>query len=312
MAGTYAHIILADSLCRQQDSIPDLPSSIRQALTYHRSFCKFGAVGPDCPYAVLSTGATGYAKLMHYHRTADFVRFAIPKIHPMNFGRSNTRKCLAWILGYAAHLVTDLTVHPVIARKFGAYAASSRNRKRHRLCELHQDAYLFRREFGTDIVGSDFLRFSEFDACAEGGNLHKLSRPIAGLWTHCLNAYPRTETRKYVRLPKASLKLDVWYATFVKVFRDVVTKGNPFLQDLAIGYPHSSAVDSVYTRKLPTASGVEIDYDGLFDHARENVKQAWRELALALDSNQPELFTLKNASLDSGLDDATGQPVFVV
>jgi hypothetical protein len=312
MAGTYAHIILVDSLCRQPDSIPDLPASIRHALKNYRPFCKLGAVGPDCPYAVQSTGATGYANLMHYLRTADFVRFAIPRIYGMNFGFCDTRKCIAWIFGYAAHLVTDLTIHPVISRKFGAYAASSRNRKRHRLCELNQDAYLFQRDFGSDIVGSDFLRFSEFGECAEGGNLHKLSRPIAALWAFCLNAYPRPETKKYVRLPKESLKLNVWYATFVKVFRDVLTKGNAFLQDQAIGYPHSSKVDAAYISDLPTASGGKITYDELFGDARENVRHAWRELALALDSNQPAQFTLPNANLDTGLADATGRPVFVV
>ncbi len=122
MAGTYAHIILASSLCRERALLNQFPASIRAALKNYEPFCKLGSVGPDCPYVVGSTGATGYANVMHYVRTADFVRIAVPRIYSMNFALSETRACLAWIFGYAAHLVMDLIFHPVVSRT-GQYVA---------------------------------------------------------------------------------------------------------------------------------------------------------------------------------------------
>ena len=41
-------------------------------------------------------------------------------------------------------------------------------------------------------------------------------------------------------------------------------------------------------------------------------QDTWGSLAEALDSNKPDLFKLPNANLDTGLADASGQPVFVV
>ena len=77
MAGTYAHIILADSLCKESELIGEFPTSIREALRKYARFCKLGSVGPDCPYVVGSTGATGYANVMHYVRPADFVHMRV-------------------------------------------------------------------------------------------------------------------------------------------------------------------------------------------------------------------------------------------
>ncbi len=312
MAGTYAHIILASSLGQDTSLLNEFPASIRLALKNCGPFCKLGSVGPDCPYVVGTTGATGYANVMHYARTADFVRIAIPRIYSMNFALTDTRACLAWIFGYTAHLVMDLTFHPVISRKFGAYAASAQNRKKHRLCELHQDVFLFHERFGLEIVGSDFLKFSRFAQCSQDGNIHKLSRPIRDLWTYCLEQQPREATKPYVRLPKESLKPDVWYATFVNVFQNVVTKGNTFLQGLGFGYPRLRDLDRAYTESLPSASGSKISYTELFNLAANNARVYWRQLALALDNNQPESFTLQNGSLDTGLADSTGRPVFLV
>jgi len=312
MAGTYAHIILADTLCHNESLSRKFPTAIRQALKNHRPFCKFGAIGPDCPYVVGSTGATQFANFMHYLRTADFVRYAIPKIYEMNFGSSDARACIAWIFGYTAHLVTDMTMHPVISRKFGAYSASARNRKKHRLCELNQDVYITNERLGVEVVGSNFMRISEFGACAAPGNRRHLHPAIKRLWAYILDQYPRSETKKYVRLPKQSLQLDVWYATYMNIFDNVVTKGNGFLKHLGLGYPRLAEVDRVYIEGLPTADGSTVGYDYLFEKALENVAASWLELSAALDVGNKELFTLKNGNLDTGLADVGGQLIFVV
>ena len=312
MAGTFAHIILADTLCREDALISKLPTAIQQALRNYRPFSKLGAVGPDCPYVVGSTGATQFANFMHYLRTADFVRYAIPKIYEMNFGSSDAGACIAWIFGYTAHLVTDMTIHPVVSRKCGDYSASAQNRKKHRLCELNQDVYITNKRLGVEVVASDFLKISELDYCAAPRNQHHLNPAIKALWTYILEQYPRSQTKEYVRLPKQSLLPDVWYATYVNVFDNVVTKGNGFLKHLGFGYPRLAEVDRGYIDGLRIADGSTVDYDYVFERALENVRASWLELSAALDAGNKDLFTLKNGSLDTGLADAGGQPIFLV
>ena len=225
MAAAYAHIILVDRLCRDRiDDIPNLTPSMRTALQNYTPFCKLGAVSPDCPYVVGNTGATGYANVMHYLRTADFVRYAIPRIVSMNFGQSDTRACLAWIFGYAAHLVTDLTIHPVISRKFGDYALSSQNKLVHRICELHQDVHLYSQCSQGEIHGSDFYGFSTLKECTVNGNINKPSPAIRDLWTYILQQYPSEEVTQYLRLPKTSLDPTNWCATYLNIFEHIVTQ----------------------------------------------------------------------------------------
>jgi hypothetical protein len=114
MAGPYAHLILVDRLCQNQaqlDSIPNLTSSMRSALENYTPFCKLGAVSPDCPALVGNTGATGYCNVMHYLRTADFVRYAIPRINSMNFGLGPKSGDCAWV----QHMVKSMA--PKTGRK---------------------------------------------------------------------------------------------------------------------------------------------------------------------------------------------------
>jgi hypothetical protein len=127
-----------------------------------------------------------------------------------------------------------------------------------------------------------------------------------------LEQYPRSETKEYVRLPKQSLSPDVWYATYLNVFENVVTKGNGVLKHLGFGYPRLAEVDRAYIDALPIADGTTVAYDYVFEKALENVRASWLELSTALDAGNKELFTLKNASLDTGLADLGGQPIFVV
>ena len=117
-------------------------------------------------------------------------------------------------------------------------------------------------------------------------------------------------TKKYVRLPAESLKPNVWYATYLNVFENLLTKG--CLEDQALGYPRSSKLKSKYLEALPTATGGSVDYDSLFQTMLRNIRSTWDTLSAALDSSDPALFTLPNANLDTGLADATGKLVFAV
>jgi len=93
-----------------------------------------GAVNPDYPYLALGdSGAAAWADEMHYNHTVAMMHSGIKHIHDIS--DNNARgKCIAWLLGYAAHVTTDVTIHPIVQLKVGPY---EQNKKGHRVCEMN-------------------------------------------------------------------------------------------------------------------------------------------------------------------------------
>ncbi len=307
MPAQLAHIALVNSICTPEvlATFPNLAPSIRTALgPKYLPFCRLGAVSPDCPAVVGSTDATGWNDIMHYLRPADLVRYGIPKVLEMSFAETTTRSCIAWLFGYTAHLVTDLTVHPIVMARVGPYS-NKKNRSAHRRCEFDQDAYIFSKLYHREIVDTDFLDFTGLAVCGVKGSTHRLNPAVADLWTYCLRQYPRSETKKYVSLPNQSLQPDIWFATYVNLMDHFATKDSAIVRSLGFGYRRSQDVDPTYIRNLPIPNSTQtINYDDLFEKTRQNLIQAWRQLAAALANESADLFTLANADLDTGQDTA--------
>jgi hypothetical protein len=311
MAGQFAHISLVDTVCTPEglDSVANLIPSVRSALENNRPFCRLGAVSPDCPSVVGATDATGWSGVMHYVRPAEFIRYAIPRILQMSFNTVEARACIAWIFGYTAHLVADYTIHPIVAELVGPYS-DKKNRAAHRRCELDQDADIFFKLTGKEILNTDVLDFTRLAQCGVRGNTHKLSPPIADLWAFCLQQYPREETRDYVRLPSKSLNPNVWFATYVNVMDHFATKDSALVRWLGCAYRKSDAVDRSFIESLPVpGSSSTIRYQDLFEKTRHNLIRAWSELAQAFKRDDASLFGLRNANLDTGRDEA-GQYIY--
>jgi len=253
---------------------------------------------------VYQDDATGWNGIMHYVRPADFVRYAMPEIWQMHFNASDTKACIAWLFGYTAHLVADLTIHPIVAELVGPYKIK-KNRPAHRLCEFNQDVYLFFKRNQREVSQIDFLKTTGLAVCSRNGDLHKLHAAIAALWESTLQQYPRPETKEYVRLPKLSLDPDCWFATYLNVMENFATKGSFFAKLFGCSYMKSSEVQPRFINNLPTPKpGETIQYDALFEKTRQNLIQAWRELAEALDKDDTNRFTLANGNLDTGKDES--------
>ena len=313
MAGAFTHLIIVDTLCREKlDSIPNLKGSVRTALSNCTQYCKLGAVSLDCPYFVYNTGATGYGNVMHYLRTADFIRYGVENILTMNFTQTDTRACIAWIFGYAAHIVTDLTLHPLIGKKFGDYSTSSSNQKAHRICELHQDAYLYYKKTGLNIRDVNFLDFSTLLDCSVNQNMNHLNPKIVDLWSQILRKYDPLEVRKYLRLYLKSIQPSNWYASYLNIFQRFVTHGGEYFQHKGMAFPKTKDIDQKYMTNFPKSDGTMICIDDLIAIAMENVLKTWTQLVQVLDKEDIGLFKLANANLDTGLTDNTDEPVFLV
>ena len=319
MAGTFAHIAVVDTLCTTGEvleSIETLTRVMRYALRKYLNFCELGAVSPDCPQLkFLDSSAAAWSKVMHHGKTAEIVRQAVPPVFAMDWRRPATQQCIAWLFGYAAHLVTDMTVHPVLNLKNGTYAE---NPRAHRVFEMNQDVYVFHQRGLGEVTHAEYLSDCGIGTCSSTGDSSKLAPAVARLWTRSLKAVQPAKKTKKAATPTPSRPPEPgeWYHHFVAVLDRFVEEGGRlprflrgFLEAEGLLYPEIGNVRQDCLRNLPTPLGESWHYDELFERILANVKQSWRELGLALDRSRPELFTLPNGDLDTGLDES-GQSVF--
>jgi len=304
MPAQFAHILLVNSICTPEglNAIPTLMPSVRAALQNYVPFCRLGAASPDCPSVVGSTDATGWSYVMHYVRPADFVRCGIGKLLEMSFASADTRACVAWLFGYAAHVVADCTIHPVVEKRVGPYSIK-KNRSPHTRCELDQDVFIFNQISGAEIINTDFLELTRLAECGVNANPRKLNRAVLGLWTSCLQDYERQETKPYVRLPSTSLTPNVWFATYLNLMENVATKAGGFAKLFGMDCRPCAQIDRSYIDNLAVPNSTEpMNYPDVFAKARTNIVQWWGELGQALADDDPDRFTLANANLDTGCD----------
>ncbi len=305
---------LVDTLCRNADvldSIDTLTPVMKRALMEFLNFTELGAVSPDCPSLQLLNGnAEGWCNVMHYWKTADFIRRAVPYVFALDYRLTATQKCLAWLFGYTAHVVTDMTVHPVVSLKVGPY---EKNKRAHRLCEMHQDIYIFHKMGLGEITQAEFLRDCGIASCAAAKDKKKLEPAIVKLWCHCLAGTPLASIRMNsgLKAPTAAPDPDAWFTHYVGLMDKFVEEGGklPLLcraitKAEGLVYPELKELKPTYIKKLKTPFKATMDYDQVFAQAQQSVKQAWRELGQALDRGNAAFFTLANGNLDTGLDEA--------
>ena len=182
MPGAYAHLTLVN-LVREPARLESHgfpPEAIVPVLDYFR-FCELGAISPDYPYLdIAHPDACQWADRMHYQKTGDMVKAGIDLIRKLD-GPSQ-QKTFAWLLGYTSHVVTDVTIHPVVELKVGEY---QKNKGRHRICEMHQDAYIFQRLNIGEIGLAEHLDSGIWGCCAPPGS-GKLDTAVAGTWQRML------------------------------------------------------------------------------------------------------------------------------
>jgi hypothetical protein len=305
MAGPFTHLAVVNVLFQSDGGVAELDKSMRIAVRLFANYCELGAVSPDCPSLVFTdASAKGWGNVMHYWKTSNIIRQAVPFIHEMNYSTRDARKCMAWLFGYTAHVVTDLTVHPVVAKLVGDY---KQNKTKHGQCELNQDAYIFPRMNLGDVTRAEFISDCGIKTCCQAGS-KKLDPVIDSLWKQSLaeikigdinmanGAAPPTK-------PPAPAK---WFAYYVELMDRFAEEGGklPILSRLltnsGLAYPDADKVDMKFVEALPTPTGETIHYQHLFEKAVENTKNAWANLNMALASGVANDFDLPNADLDTG------------
>jgi hypothetical protein len=298
MPGAYAHLTIVNE-ARDTDRLESagVPIPAIQAVLKYLRFCELGAVSPDYPYLdLMDGGSKRWADLMHYERTSAPIQRGIELVRAL---RGEERlMASAWLMGYAAHVATDVTIHPVIELLVGKYAE---NATAHRICELNQDAYIFRRMNLDDVGRSEHLDSGIWGCCdtPDSGVLHPT---ITLMWRQMLSScYPKEYADN-------EPDIDAWHRGFKRVV-DLAEEGRRmplFARHLAVSsgltYPASGHVDMKFISNLKTPHGY-MHYDDLFDKAVAHVDAMWSLIGRAIfESDDSYRTQFRDYDLDTGKD----------
>jgi hypothetical protein len=179
MPGAYAHITavnLARERLEEQEAFPHEGLSI---VFDWLKYIELGAVGPDYPYLDIVDGsmAAAWADAMHWDRTGSRIKVGIRVL--ANMQPSTAReKALAWLLGFTAHVLMDVTLHPMVGIKVGPY---EENKKAHRTCEMNQDTYIFQTRINLKIHYARYLK-DGICRCSDPADEDKIDPDIFYVW----------------------------------------------------------------------------------------------------------------------------------
>ena len=290
MPATFAHMCMvrfASKQCR-------MSSLAAAAIGFNPEYVELGSIGPDYPY--LSAGLPGgedhkrWADKMHYERTGDIIRAGINFLQQMpdktpdgNFGKQ-----LAWLMGYAAHVIGDVTIHPVVEGIVGPYNG---NETAHRICELNQDAFIFSKLNLGEICEVEFVD-SGIKRCQDFNNT------VIPLWEYMVQ---QTHPLEYSNKPP---QFGEWHREYCFLIDHFAEESNRLmiLARFLRGYvfPKSSDVESRYIIDLPTPTGI-MNYQAIFDFAVKNVSDVWETIDRGVMKNDNAFeSTIKNWNLDTG------------
>jgi hypothetical protein len=273
MPGAYAHLTMVN-MAKESAHLEKLNFSnpAASALLKYFKYCELGAVSPDYPYlAIGDITAEKWANLMHYDRTGEVLRAGILRAKVLQ--GDQRERAFAWLLGYSAHVATDVTIHPVVELKVGPYA---QNKKAHRVCEMHQDAYIWGTRMNLGGVGVSKHLASGILRCTEANHPGAVDSTIKELWEHMLRSVHPTEAK--TNPPQ----VDKWHKGFDLVVNSIAGEGHrlfPFARHVAanqgLTYPTFDEVDrKEYIDELKAPPG-PLHYDVIFDHAKHSVGKTW-------------------------------------
>ncbi len=300
MSGGYTHITLAQLAIEEVRNRRAglLHSDAKQALGYWKKFCIVGAVAPDYPYLdIVGSHSSAWADAMHKGRAVVLLRNGVATIRDM--ADDNVRqKCMAWLFGFAAHVATDGTIHPVVNLKVGPY---EQNKTEHRHCEMSQDVYAHKRlnmgalEFNKQIS-------TNVGDSSDVGNPNRMDPDVARLWQDLLTGVYAGASSQL-----GSPKVHDWHNAMRRMMK-LGESGNvlfPFARHVAAnqGLVYPLVPDSQYIQGLKVPGGTTMDFEQLFQKALNNVVELWGWLALSLQNRESPLDTLISWSLDTGIDE---------
>jgi hypothetical protein len=302
MPGAFAHMTMVYR-AKSSPKLERLSRTAHRAISGLTKYAELGAVSPDYPYLSLLDGATEeWADLMHYERTGDMIREGARILRDYSDGVVK-RRCLAWLMGYATHVVTDVTIHPVVKLKVGDYQG---HETEHRVCEMHQDTFIYESLNLGEITDTEHLK-GGICAC---GTSDAIDPDVKALWLGMLKAiHPEV----FARNPP---DIDKWHRNFKFVVDRVADEGGwlpgfvmRFIAGQGLFYFKKELVDLQFVENLDIPGGGKMNYADIFQKAAENVADVWLEISSFVDGGN-EIAMVQNWNLDTGVNQASGDITF--
>src|SRR5208337_1654800 len=239
---------------------------------------------------------------MHYENTGDFVRYGIKNLLTLNGDAFNT--CLAWLCGFATHLVTDSVIHPVVQAIVGPYIFNSGE---HRHCEMTQDSYIFHEiKKGVELAYAEYANF--FSMCSDKSDPNKINSFLNAFWTQTLKETHPTATLYFDKIDP-----DKWHENFlskINTAEDPAPIFRHIAQDNNLAYKITNDITPDEWRlfvnqvKLPGNKTGEFKKDA-FDKAVAAVIDTWNHLFVDIRNKNPDgpAAYIKNWDLDTGVNE---------
>lgn len=166
MPAFAAHILIAKDIY----PIPNIPDS-----EDNNRYFLLGSLGPDLPYYknVFGSAIGTYFEEKYnpespgyYTGHADYFHSLMPNVFPMKMlevikkdkdPKTQPEK-LSFALGYLTHMAADHHIHPVVETYAGPFYSSGNSRKRHRMLEVYQDIFLYKKKYPKKVFFQEDFR----------------------------------------------------------------------------------------------------------------------------------------------------------
>jgi hypothetical protein len=300
MSGAYTHITMAQKAIEDATFHREglLHEDAKLALGYFQKFCIVGSLAPDYPYldivdSLVNGNSASWADDVHHGGSVEVLRSSVIAIRDITDIQAR-RKCIAWLFGFASHMATDGTIHPVVNLKVGEYIT---HKSEHRCCEMHQDVYCHKQ---LNLGAVDFNQQVSFNvrSTSDPKKNDRFDADVAGLWRNSLlAAYPG----------KPEPNVHGWHSAMYRMMLIAETGGSmlfPFARHVAAneGLVYPVRAENQFIKGLAVPGGTKMDFDILFNKAKDNVLELWGWLAQSLQGKPSPLDTLESWSLDTGED----------
>jgi hypothetical protein len=294
MAGTFTHFMV----CHMAKRDALLDSLLRGILNANTGFLLLGAVSPDLPY-LAPHGTINWANVMHYEKTNAIVITGHDVLKNEWQSRTPVHEAiLAWLMGYVSHLIADAAIHPVVQEIVGPY--SDETKKEHRICEMTEDAFIFKECTELEIRGAEFA--DTLQNCGNSSRYEEVmdfwkGNLMANFWSKGEEPHPKLWYEAYSRLIDVSDGGSLAYACRHIGFESFVYKST----DEIVSHDQISHEKYYLKVKLPAGTGIGSFENVFFEKAVKNVVLAWKKLYDGLTSYTEVASYVRDCHLDTGV-----------
>jgi hypothetical protein len=305
MAGTFTHWMVVEEALDKYNRLPQKHPYFSTILGLNHFVC-LGAVGPDYPYLTELLGSYlkthSWADRMHYENTSEFVRQGIRNL--LGLSGDALAMCLAWLCGFATHLVTDSVIHPVVNAIVGPYIF---NKTEHRHCELTQDSYIFHEIKGIEINYAQYVGLFRMCSDTKDPN-NKINPYLSTFWTKTLKASHPAAIDHFDKVDP-----DAWHKNFLSRIgsaSDPIPVFRHFEEEKDLAYKKTGEITSEERQrfidkvKLPDNRTGAFKTDAFYK-AVSAVVDTWGRLLTDIKNGSPDgsVAYLRNWNLDTGVNE---------